>query len=113
MLPLSRIQTRDDNELYSNLVESVVNVRQLEGEFDDSVRVHKSEGVQGPIAKFKMWWFENLNKSLTLIEVLSNECKLPFVCFEQIPDSCFIPNNNSALHKDEFVRTIEEFLTKR
>ena len=32
----------------------------------------------------------------------------------QIPDSCFIPNNNSALHKDEFVRrAIEELLTKR
>ena len=35
--------------------------------------------------------------------------KLPFV---QILDSCFIPNNNSALHEDEFVRrAIEEILT--
>ena len=51
--------------------------------------------------------------SLTVIELLSNGCKLPFVCFVQIPDSCFIPNN-SALHKDKFARrTIEELLTKR
>ena len=57
-----------------------------------------------------MWWFENLNIPLTVIEVLSNGYKLPFV---QIPDSCFIPNNNSALHEDEFVRrAIEELLTK-
>ena len=50
-----------------------MNVRQLEGEFVDSVHVHKSEGVQGRIAKSKMWWFENLNMSLTVIEVPSNE----------------------------------------
>ena len=30
-----RVQSQDDNELYSNLGESVVNVRQLEGEFVD------------------------------------------------------------------------------
>ena len=48
--------------------------------------------------------------SLTVIEVLCNGYKLPFV---QIPDSCFIHNNNSALHEDEFVRrAIEELLTK-
>ena len=111
VLPLPRVQSQDDNELYSNLVESVVNVRQLEGEFVDSVHVDKSEGVQGRIAKSKMWWFENLNMSLTVyIEVLSNGYKFPFV---QIPDSCFIPTNNSALHEDEFVRGIEELLTKR
>ena len=28
VLPLPRVQSQDDNELYSNLVESVVNVRQ-------------------------------------------------------------------------------------
>ena len=46
---------------------------------------------------------------LTVIEVLSNGYnKLTFV---QIPDPCFIPNNNSALHEDEFVRrAIEEIL---
>ena len=50
--------------------------------------------------------------SLTVyIEVLSNGYKLPLV---QFPDSYFIPNNNSALHEDEFVRrAIEELLTKR
>ena len=49
--------------------------------------------------------------SLTVIEVLSNWYKLPFV---QIPDSYFIPNDNSALHEDEFVRrALEELLTKR
>ena len=32
----------------------------------------------------------------------------------QIPDSCFISNNNSALHEDEFARrAIEDLLTKR
>ena len=32
----------------------------------------------------------------------------------QIPDSCFVPNNNSALHEHEFARrAIEELLTKR
>ena len=91
-----------------------MNVRQLlEGEFVDSVHVHKSEGVQGRTAKSKMWSFENLNMSLTVIEVLSKGYKLPFV---QIPDSlCFIPNNNnSSLHEVEFVRrAIEELLTKR
>ena len=92
--------SKDDNELYSNLaVASVVNVRQMEGEFVDSVHVNKSKGVQGRIAKSKMWSFENLNMSLTVIEVLSNGYELPFV---QIPDSCFIPNNDSALHEDEF-----------
>ena len=120
VLPLLRVQSQDDNELYSNLVESVVNVRQLlEGEFVDGVHVHKSEGVQGRTAKSKMWSFENWNMSLTVIEVLSKGYKLPFV---QIPDSpCFIPNNNnnnnnnnSALHEVEFVRrAIEELLTKR
>ena len=35
VLPLPRVQSQDDNELYSNLVESVVNVHQLEGEFVD------------------------------------------------------------------------------
>ena len=45
-----------------------------------------------------MCWFENLNRSLTVIEVLSNGYKLPFV---KIPESCFIPNNNKrALHED-------------
>ena len=35
---------------------------------------------------------------LTVIEVLSNGYnELPFV---QIPDPCFIPNNNSALHEE-------------
>ena len=69
------------------------------------------EGVQARIAKSKMRWFENLNMSLTVIEVLSNGYKLLFV---QIPDSCFIPYNNSALHEDEFIRrAIEEILTKR
>ena len=101
VLPLPRVQSQDNNELYCNLVESVVNVRQLEGEFVDSVHVHKSEGVQDRIAKSKMWWFENLNMSLTVTEVLSNGYELPFV---QIPDSCFIPNNNSALLEDEVVR---------
>ena len=58
-----------------------------------------------------MWWFENLNMSLTVIEVLSNGYKLSFV---QIPYLCFIPNNDSALHEDEFVRrAIEELFTKR
>ena len=42
-------------ELYGSLVESVVNVRQLEGEFVDSVHVDKSESVQGRIVKSKMW----------------------------------------------------------
>ena len=55
VLPLPCVQSKDDNELYYDLVESVVNVRQLEGEFVDSVYVHKSEGVQGRIAKSKMW----------------------------------------------------------
>ena len=73
VLSLPRVQSQDDNELYSDLVESVVNVRQLEGEFVDSVHIDKSEGVQGRIAKSKMWWFENLNMSLRIyIEVLSN-----------------------------------------
>ena len=45
--------------------------------------------------------------SLTVIEVLSNWYKLPFV---QIPDSYFIPNDNSALHQDEFVRRALEEL---
>ena len=99
MLLLPRVQSQDDDELYSNLVASVVSVRQIEGEFVDSVHVNKSEGVQGRIAKSKMWSFENLNMSLTVIEVLSNGYELPFV---QIPDSCFIPNNDSALHEDEF-----------
>ena len=32
----------------------------------------------------------------------------------QITDSCFIPNNDSALHEDKFTRrAIEELLTKR
>ena len=66
------VQSQDDNELHSNLVESERNVRQLEGEFVDSVHVDKSEGVQGRIVKSKMWWFENSNMSLTVIEVLSN-----------------------------------------
>ena len=35
VLPLPRLRSLDDNELYSNLVESVVNVRQLEEEFVD------------------------------------------------------------------------------
>ena len=50
--------------------------------------------------------------SLTVIEVLSNRYKLPFV---QIPDPCFNSNNNnSALHEDEFDRrAIEELITKR
>ena len=68
MLPLPRVQSQGDIELYSSLVESVVNIRQLEGEFVDSVHVHKSEGVQGRIAKYKMWWFDNLNMSLTIID---------------------------------------------
>ena len=54
VLPLPRVLSKasqDDNELYSNVVESVVNVRQLEGEFVDSVHVDKSEDVQGRIAK--------------------------------------------------------------
>ena len=89
-----------------------MNVRQLEGEFVDGVHAHKSaEGVQGRIANSKMWWFENLNISLTVTEVPSNGYDLPFL---QIPDSCFIPNSNSTLHKDEFARrAIEELLTKR
>ena len=79
VLPLPRVQSQDNNELYSSLVESVVSVRQLEGEFADSGHVDKS----------KMWWFENFIMSSTVIEVRSNGYKLPFV---QIPDSCFIPN---------------------
>ena len=35
VLPLPRVQSQDDNELHSNLVGSVVNVHQLEGEFVD------------------------------------------------------------------------------
>ena len=91
VLPLPRVQSQDNNELYSNLVESVVNIRQLEVEFVDSGHVDKSEGLWGRIAKSIMWWFENLIMSLTVIEVLSDRYKLPFV---QIPDSRFIPNSN-------------------
>ena len=54
VLPLPRVQSQGDIGLYSNLVESVVNVRQLEGEFVDSVHVDKSEGVRGRIAKSKI-----------------------------------------------------------
>ena len=57
MLPLPRVliqASQDNNELYSSLVESVVNFRQLEGEFVDSIHVNKSEGVQGRTAKSKM-----------------------------------------------------------
>ena len=43
VLPSPRAQSQDDNELYSNLVESVVNVRRFEGEFVDSVHIDKSE----------------------------------------------------------------------
>ena len=111
MLPSPRARSQDVDELYSNLVESVVNVRQLEGEFVDSISVDKSEGVQSGIAKSKMWWFENLSLSSTVVEVLRNGYKLPFL---QLPNPCLIPNNISALHEDEFVRrAIEELLTKR
>ena len=45
------------------------------------------------------------------MKVMSNGYKLLFV---PIPDLCFIPNNNSALHEDTFVRrAMEELLTKR
>ena len=57
VLPLPRVliqASQDNNELYSSLVESVVNFRQLEGEFVDSIHVNKSEGVQGRTAKSKM-----------------------------------------------------------
>ena len=57
MLPLPRVliqASQDNNELYSSLVESVVNFRQLEGKFVDSIHVNKSEGVQGRTAKSKM-----------------------------------------------------------
>ena len=35
VLPLPHLPSQDDNELYSDLVESVVSVHQLEGEFVD------------------------------------------------------------------------------
>ena len=79
MLPSPRAQSQDDNELYSNLVESVVNVRRFEGEFVNSVHIDKSEDLQGRIAKSKMWWFENLSSSSTVVEVLINGYKLPFI----------------------------------
>ena len=58
-----------------------------------------------------MWWFENLRLSSTVVEVLRNGYKLPFM---QMPNPCLIPNNDSALHEDKIVRrAIEELLTTR
>ena len=51
----------------------------LKGSLVNSVHIDKSEDLQGRIAKSKMWWFENLSSSSTVVEVLINGYKLPFI----------------------------------
>ena len=94
MQQLQHLESYEDKELLNYLVDGVSNVNQLVREYVDLQ--DKSEGVQGRIAKCRSWWFQNLNLSSLVIDMLNNGYKLAFA---QIPESCFISNNQSACMK--------------